>query len=549
LPDTTPPLPPSANINAAGNQITGTSEPGADITILNADSVVIARGVCDADGNFTIELNPPIIDGSVVGVEATDAAGNTSPTTYTNSSDFVAPDAPRDVQMAPLGETLTGKAEPGSNIEVKDAAGSVIGIGTTNQDGNFSVTLSPPMANGEAVYVTATDAAGNQSPSAMIITPDNTAPDAPTDLNVGNDGTIVSGLAEPNSRIEIRDPNGNTIGTGATDASGHFVVTLSSPMKNGENLSVTATDSSGNRSFPSPATAPDITAPDAPSNLVVNPEGVVLTGHAEPNSTIEVRDAEGRYIGIGITDPNGNFSITLDKPYTSGERLTVTAMDPAGNTSPSSNVTAPTIDVPCFVHGTLIATEHGQRPIEDLCPGDLVLTRDHGLQPVRWIGSRRLDAASLQGKNDLRPIRIRANAIGPSLPSKDLLVSPQHRILVRSKIAQRMFGTIEVLVAAKQLLPLDGVEIADDLVDVEYFHLLFDQHEILFSNGAETESLFTGPEAMKAIGAAARAEIYELFPMLEHDLTEKPPARQFLSAPQARKLADRHLAKSRSLTM
>src|SRR5690606_24870473 len=114
----------------------------------------------------------------------------------------------------------------------------------------------------------------------------------------------------------------------------------------------------------------------------------------------------------------------------------------------------------------------------------------------------------------LRPIRIRAGALGNGTPSSDLVLSPQHRVLVRSRIAQKMFGATEVLVAARQLLLLDGIDIATDLTEVEYFHMLFDRHEVVISNGALTESLYTGAQALQAVGKAARDEIFTLFPQL-----------------------------------
>jgi len=146
------------------------------------------------------------------------------------------------------------------------------------------------------------------------------------------------------------------------------------------------------------------------------------------------------------------------------------------------------LEVMCLVRGTLIDTPDGTRPIEELAAGDLALTRDNGARPIRWIGRRRLEARVLSQVPRLRPVRIRAGALGPGIPSRDLCVSPQHRILVRSSIARRMFGCDEVLVAARQLLALDGIEVDESAGPVEYFHLLFDRHEIIFSNGAETES-------------------------------------------------------------
>ncbi len=205
------------------------------------------------------------------------------------------------------------------------------------------------------------------------------------------------------------------------------------------------------------------------------------------------------------------------------------------------------IPPPCFVAGTLIETDSGFVAVEKLKAGDKVLTRDNGFKEIFWIGSVELSATHLRDNANHRPIRISAGALGPQTPSSDLLVSPQHRVLVRSKIAQRMFGAIEVLVAAKQLLLIDGIDIADDLEEVNYFHILFDQHEIVNSNGAPTESLYTGEEAMKSLGLAARQEIFSLFPALGEIDRETVAARTLTSGRMARKLAVRHRQNERPL--
>ena len=200
---------------------------------------------------------------------------------------------------------------------------------------------------------------------------------------------------------------------------------------------------------------------------------------------------------------------------------------------------------PCFSRGTLIETDHGPVAIEKLAVGDLVVTRDHGLQPIRWIGSRLLSGAALT--ENLRPVLIRRHALGDNAPSADLLVSPQHRILVRSAIAQRMFGTDEVLVAAKQLCQMDGIDIVEGLPAVEYFHMLFDRHEVVISNGAETESFFTGPVALESVGPQARAEILTIFPELA-DCDHRPvAARTLVPGRLGRKLAARHAHNGRPL--
>ncbi len=200
--------------------------------------------------------------------------------------------------------------------------------------------------------------------------------------------------------------------------------------------------------------------------------------------------------------------------------------------------------VPCFCAGTLIDTPRGPVAVEALQPGDLVLTRDNGARALRWIGRRVLDAAELASQPKLRPIRIRAGALSAGIPHSDLMVSPQHRVLVRSSIAQRMFGAAEVLVAARQLLALDGIEQVD-ADSVEYVHILFDGHEVVTSNGALTESLYTGPEAMQAVGDAARAEILTIFPELRD--TPAAAARPLVTGAQARQLAQRHMRNAKAL--
>lgn len=200
----------------------------------------------------------------------------------------------------------------------------------------------------------------------------------------------------------------------------------------------------------------------------------------------------------------------------------------------------PLLDFLCFTRGTRIETDRGAVPVEMLRPGDLVRTLDHGLQPLRWIGARSLSAAELAAAPHLCPVRIRAGALGAGLPLRDLTVSPQHRVLVRSKVAERMFGAPEVLVAAKHLTELDGIDQIEGASGVDYWHFLLDRHEVVFSEGARTESLFTGPEAMKALSPEARAEILTLFPELAQTPDIRPSARPLVNGRQGRSLAHRH---------
>ena len=165
--------------------------------------------------------------------------------------------------------------------------------------------------------------------------------------------------------------------------------------------------------------------------------------------------------------------------------------------------------VTCFVKGMEILTPQGGRRVEDLQVGDLVVTRDDAPQPIRWIGK-----ASRPARDKFRPVRIKADALGAGIPSNDLIVSQQHRMLFVSPIAERMTGTNEVLAPAIKLLDLPGVQLVEDRETVTYFHLLLDEHQIIYAHDAPTESLLTGAPACSAIGPDAVAEIADLFPEL-----------------------------------
>ncbi|WP_240664624.1 Hint domain-containing protein [Paenirhodobacter ferrireducens] len=214
----------------------------------------------------------------------------------------------------------------------------------------------------------------------------------------------------------------------------------------------------------------------------------------------------------------------------------------------SANIDSPV--VPCFSAGTLIRTPRGEVSVETLRCGDLVLTLDSGACALCWIGARHLGPAELEAWPNLRPIRIRAGALGPNQPERDLVVSPQHRVLVRSSIARRMFGEAEVLVAAKHLLGLAGVEIATDLAEVTYWHFLLDGHHLVFSNGTLTESFLAGRQALKSLPSGALDEIAALFPeLVAAPQSEADTARRAIARSRAQRLVERHQRNNRALIL
>ena len=165
----------------------------------------------------------------------------------------------------------------------------------------------------------------------------------------------------------------------------------------------------------------------------------------------------------------------------------------------------------CFAEGTLLDTDLGPTAIECLVAGDLVRTRGHDLQPIKWIGHRRLDSLDLVKHPNLAPVRIAANSLGNGLPYVDLIVSPQHRILIEGWKAELYFGEIEILVPAIALEDGASVRVLSDVASVVYYHILFDRHEIVTSNGVPTESMLIGDMALSALDDTDRDEIRLLF--------------------------------------
>lgn len=200
--------------------------------------------------------------------------------------------------------------------------------------------------------------------------------------------------------------------------------------------------------------------------------------------------------------------------------------------------------IPCLTTGTKIKTSRGYRSIETLRVGELVITADHGLQAIRWIGKREVSPAEMTKYPALRPVRIVAGALGNGLPSRDMLVSRQHRMLISSSITKSMIGTDAVLVPAVTLTALPGVYIETQIKPLTYYHLLFDRHEVIFAEDAPTESLYTGAQALIALPKAARQEIFALFPELSHKNYRPEPAQPLPDLRMQKRLVQRH-AKNR----
>ena len=184
----------------------------------------------------------------------------------------------------------------------------------------------------------------------------------------------------------------------------------------------------------------------------------------------------------------------------------------------------------CFTPGTMILTDTGERPVETLRAGDRVITRDNGGQHIRWIGRRCVD-----GQGALAPVSIAPpGAQGGQAP---LLVSPDHRVLYTGYMAELLFGEVEVLVAAKDLL--DGKDVQRQTCDrVTYLHLMCDHHEVIYANGIGTESFLASDTVLSDLEETTRNDLFSALPGLRSAGTAHlKPARPCLATHEARLLS------------
>ncbi|AGI69668.1 hypothetical protein OAN307_c42750 [Octadecabacter antarcticus 307] len=588
----------------AGDRLTITN-PDTGTTAVDLSAADITAG------DVSVTYDVPAEGGTMtVSAVITDAAGNTSAAGSDSATlDTTAPDAPTvSIAEDTDNDGLISGGESSGQVDVTIAlpAGAVAGdrltitnpdTGTTAVDlsaaditaGDVSVTYDVPAEGGTmTVSAVITDAAGNTSAAGSdSATLDTTAPDAPTVSiaeDTDNDGLISGGESSGQVDVTIALPAGAVAGdrltitnpdtgTTAVDLSaaditaGDVSVTYDVPAEGGTmTVSAVITDAAGNTSAAGSDSATlDTTASDAPTVSIAEDtdnDGLISGGESSGQVDVTIALPAGAVAGdrLTITNPDtgttavdlsaaditaGDVSVTYDVPAEGGT-MTVSAVitDAAGNTSAAGSDSS---GVNCFAEGTLITTAGGEIPIEDLQVGDLIQTLDRGLQPLRWIGHRHLDARELAEKENLCPIRISQNVIGHENCDRDLVVSPQHRVLIASRVAERMFGSTEVIVAAKHLLAIEGVDIATDLKHVTYFHILLDEHAIVYANKVPAESLYLGYQAQLSLSVAGRAEIFALFPEVASPSFIPTSCRPIIGNKRARKLAQRHMKNNKSL--
>ena len=342
-----------------GYEVKGTAEVGTTIEVRDAAGTVLGTATTGTDGKYTVTLAPgKATANQTLSVVAKNASGTESqPATATTPADVTAPTVDNITGNSGSGYEITGTADPNTTIEVRDPAGAVIGTGTSDANGDFTVTLPTGTTNpGDTLTVIGKDNAGNESQPTEVLVPADATVTAPTVTGVtGNSvaGYQVTGTADPNATIEIRDVDGNVIATGTADGTGSFAVNLPAGTANAnETLTALAKDPAGNPSTPTTFQTPadEVVAPPSVDKVTGNTtQGYQVTGTAELGTTIEVRATDGTVLGTATTGPTGQYTVTLAsgkatakqtvnvvaKNDTGLESQPTTAMTPADVTTPT----------------------------------------------------------------------------------------------------------------------------------------------------------------------------------------------------------------------
>ncbi len=344
--------------STAGYEVKGTADANATVEIRNAGGTVIGTGTADGTGAFTVTIPA----GEAGANETLTAVAKNASGTESTPTTFQTPADPNTPVATPIVETVTGSttkgyevrgtAEVGTTIEVRDAAGTVLDTATTGTDGKYTVTLDSGTATAnQTLSVVAKNASGTESQPATATTPaDVTAPTVDNITGNSGSGYEITGTADSNTTIEVRDPSGAVIGTGTSDANGDFTVTLPTGTTNpGDTLTVIGKDNAGNESQPTEVLVPadaTVTAPTVTGVTGNSVAGYQVTGTADPNATIEIRDADGNVIATGTADGTGSFAVNLPAgTANANETLTALAKDPAGNTSTPTTFQTPADEV------------------------------------------------------------------------------------------------------------------------------------------------------------------------------------------------------------
>lgn len=249
-----------------------------------------------------------------------------------------------------------------------------------------------------------------------------------------------------------------------------------------------------------------VTILDSDGNVVAGPVGVQPDdeqGLAAGDEHLVIRNANL------VIDVGGLNAVSQTVEYSFAEEAADTdAGDNDGQldfADTTSSFASSSPAFPCFARTTLIRTPHGARPVEDLKPGDLVLTLDGGPQPIVWTRSR-ISHFRTRNDHDL-PVLIPSGSITPSQTGRDLVVSAQHCVLVQTP------DNVSALAPAKGLLG-GKIRILRGRKSIEYFSLLLPSHHVIWADDCLCESTYPGDYLMRTLPVGYAREISAQFPLL-----------------------------------
>jgi Ca2+-binding RTX toxin-like protein len=285
-----------------------------------------------------------------------------------------------------------------------------------------------------------------------------------------------------------------------------------------------------------------------------NNDHIDLSSFYNATTLAAVNAAGGSYVNAQTMMRDDAADGTLDgviggKDYSDeiGD-INLKLQDGSGGAVTGNNLTFDNTNVACFCQGTNIKTNKGEKAVEDLEPGDLVLTKDCGYKKLLLVLGGTIDRQTLVANPKLLPVKITAGAMGQGLPRRDLWVSRQHRMVISSVISSSMFGLSQVLVSAIRLTELPGIYVDKRATSVEYFHLVFEDHQIIYANDALSESFYPGKEGLNALSSGDRKELSTLFSEGHLRQIHRHPARPIPSNKLQKQLIERHNNKNNPLT-
>jgi hypothetical protein len=386
---------------------------------------------------------------------------------------------------------------------------------------------------------------GNTGPTSNYsANPNNPINSSQVNGSVGNWST--GGKADLSLRVGGTDFNDFT---DATNRNTYTFVNGTTAVSNGDDVEIKYDKDDDGNNQDIDVVSIDLSGFDADFNLDIksgqtadrlylsNVLSFQVAGQSVVNGGATTADSNGNIFGeqtFRIEDDK-NSSATITYQDANGDVKTINLTLSGGGATNMQVM----VDFLCFTRGTLIETDRGQTMVEDLLPGDMVKTKDNGYQAIEWISSRKLSGDDLKRNPHLWPIRFKKGALGNNLPTSDLIVSPQHRMVMSGSRCEMIFGETEVLAPAKGLTNDNNIMTDYELGEVEYFHFMCSRHEIVFANGAESESFHPGDFGISSLDELARQELYEIFPDLRGGSeTFGPTARPPLKVFEARLLVD-----------